>query len=128
MLAVASALIDDWDDRAINDSRPLLGVPEDAYLHGSTALDVFEAQLYVLERAGYCIKRLSLLDDIDAINARHQDLIAAELALEHQTIFAQHSGLYRARTADLIRYGQTDQRRPSEGSATAPPRFPPANP
>ena len=107
MLAVASASVDDWDDRAINDDRPVFGVPEGAYLHGSTALDVFEAQLYVLERAGYCIKRLSLLGDIDAINARHQDLIAAELALEHQTIFAQHSGLYRARTADLIRYGQT---------------------
>ena len=107
MQAVASATIDDWNyDRDV-EARPILAVPTGAYLEQSTALDGFEAQLYVLEQAGYPIRRVPMFDDIAAIDARHQDLTAAELAIKHREWFAQYSDLYRPRTAALIRKGQS---------------------
>jgi len=48
-----------------------------------------------------------LLDDIATIDGFHQDMIAAELALQHRERFAQTSDLYRPRTAALIRRGQS---------------------
>ena len=107
MQAVAAAAIDDWNNDRDVAARPVLAVPTGAYLEQSTALDVFEAQLYVLEQAGYPIKRITMFDDNAAIDARHQDLIAAELAIEHREWSAQHSDLYRPRTAALILHGQS---------------------
>ena len=107
MQAVAAAAIDDWNNDRDVAARPVLAVPTGAYLEQSTALDVFEAQLYVLEQAGYPIKRITRFDDNAAIDARHQDLIAAELAIEHREWFAQYSDLYRPRTAALILHGQS---------------------
>ncbi len=106
MQAVAATVVDDWDSNTLANDRPILAVPEGAYLQQSTALDVFEAQLYVLEQAGYCIKRIGILNDIDRVDSWHQDLIAAELAHQHSDWFASHGDLYRTRTAELIRYGQ----------------------
>ena len=53
MQAAAPAVVDDWQAAANVVDRPVLAVPQGAYLQQSTALDVFEAQLYVLEQAGY---------------------------------------------------------------------------
>ena len=106
MLALAPVVIDDWDAAASGNDRPVFGVPEGAYLQQSTALDVFEAQLYVLQGAGYAIKRIKILDDIEVIDGYHQDMIAAELAREHSDWFADHSERYRPRTAEQIRRGQ----------------------
>ena len=107
MRAVAAAVIDDWNSAALGSDHPQLGVPEGAYLEQSTALDVFEAQIYVLEQAGFPIIRIPLLDDVVTIDGCHQDMIAAELAYEHRKWFPKHRQLYRPRTAKLIQYGQT---------------------
>ena len=107
MLTTAPVVVEDWNPAAINDDRPILALPCGNYLQQSTALDVFEAQLYVLENAGYCIQRINIFDDIEEIDGFHQDLIAAELAQQHSAWFGQHSQLYRPRTAALVRYGQT---------------------
>ncbi len=107
MLAVAEAIIADWASGEVPERLPALGVPDGAYLQQSTALDAFEAQVRQLEKAGYALRRVSIFDDIDSIDACHQDMIAAELALQHEAWFAGHSDLYRPRTAALIRYGQT---------------------
>ncbi|MCY4018920.1 MAG: amidase [Chloroflexi bacterium] len=107
MQAVAEALVADWAGGEAPARLPVLGVPDGAYLQGSTALDAFEAQIRQLEKVGYPLRRISVLDDIESIDAYHQDMIAAELALGHEGWFAKHGHLYRPRTAALIRYGGT---------------------
>ncbi len=108
--AVAEAVIADWFGDEVNLQNPVFGVPDGVYLQQSTALDAFEAQVRQLEEAGYTIRRISIFDDIESIDSCHQDMIAAELALQHERWFAEHRALYRPRTAALIRYGQTVSR------------------
>lgn len=104
---VAQVVVNDWSDDNIPNTKPVLGVPEGAYLNQCTALDKFEEQVTALENAGYTVKGVPMFDDIQAIDDYHQDMIAAELAIEHASWFAKHSDRYRQRTADLIRKGQT---------------------
>ena len=106
MQAVAAAVIADWKHDLDTSARPALALPVGAYLEQSTALDVLEAQLYVLTQAGYPVKRIPMFDDIATIDGCHQDLIAAELAHQHREWFEQYEHLYRPRTAALIREGQ----------------------
>ena len=110
MLAVAQTIVEDWAGYEAAARLPVLGVPDGAYLRGSTALEAYEAQIRQLEEAGYSLRRIKFFDDIDTIDACHQDMIAAELALQHEGWFAEHGDLYRPRTAALIRYGQTISR------------------
>lgn len=107
MQMVAAAVIDNWTGDPSQRARPILAAPSGPYLEQATALDEFEAQLDVLEQARYRIKRIPMFDDIAAIDACHQDLIAAELAQQHRLWFAQYERRYRPRTAALIRQGQS---------------------
>lgn len=107
MQTAAPAVIDNWQSVASGGERPVFAVPDGAYLRQSTALDVFEAQLYVLQGAGYAVKRIDCLNDIQTIDAWHQDLISAELAQEHRVWYPQFRDRYRPRTAALIEYGQS---------------------
>lgn len=107
MRLLAATLLKGVAGSVASSDRPVLAVPEGAYLQGASALDVFEAQLYVLESAGYQILRINLLDDIATIDSCHQDMIAAELAQQHEGYFAEFCDRYRPRTAALIRYGGT---------------------
>lgn len=107
MQAAAPLVVNDWDTSLKPSHRPILGVPDGAYLEQATALDAFERQIEQLENAGFTIKRIPFFDDIEAIGLFHEDVIAPEFAQEHAEVFPDHSELYRARTAKLIRYGQT---------------------
>lgn len=107
MQRVCSAVIDNWSMGPTSEYKPALALPVGAYLEQSTALDYLDTQLDALEAAGYDIERVPLFDDIAAVDACHQDLIAAELALQHKLWFAQYSERYRPRTAALIRRGQS---------------------
>ena len=106
MRMVAGAAISDWRTNPPAQGKPALGIPDGSYLRQCGALDEFEAQIERLAGAGYRVRRIRALDDIDAIGALHQDMIAAELAREHHGFFARHEDDYRQRTADLIRRGQ----------------------
>ena len=101
----APVIVDGWQPFSAIEP-PRLAVPHGAYLRQARALPAFERQLERLEQAGYHIKGVELFDDIDAIDACHLDLIAAELAWQHRHCFAQYSQRYRPRTAALIRQGQ----------------------
>ncbi len=107
MQRVAAVAIDDWNQNMVATGKPVLAVPDGAYLKQCSALNAFEAELEKLVSAGYHIKRVNVLQDIAEIDSFHQDMIAAELAAQHQEWFAWHASLYRPRTAELIRYGQT---------------------
>ena len=89
--------------------RPVLAIPVGAYLAQTErdAMLEFEAQVRKLEWGGYTVLRVPELNDIQAINERHQNLIAAEFAHEHSAIYAQHADKYRPRSSALIEKGKT---------------------
>lgn len=108
MRLAASILCRDWREDAAAQEKPVLAVPQGAYLEQASAegLVVFEAQIQQLEAAGYEVVRVDMLEDIAAVNERHWNLMAYEMAREHADWFAEYDALYRPRTADLIRRGQ----------------------
>jgi Asp-tRNA(Asn)/Glu-tRNA(Gln) amidotransferase A subunit family amidase len=102
----ASVLYEHWrPDRPVED--PTLGVPEGPYLEqtGDAGREGFEEHVAVLERAGYDVRRVDLLEDVEAVNGRHNALVAAETALSHADRFAECGERYAEATADLIREG-----------------------
>lgn len=102
----ASVLYDHWLPSPQVEA-PVLGVPEGPYL--SQAEDVgrehYEEHVEHMERAGYEVRRVDLLDDIEAVNRRHDRLVAAETALSHSEWFDEYGGRYAEATAELIREG-----------------------
>lgn len=106
---VAPLLCDTWQPAALSGAKPVLGVPAGPYLAQASpeALQAFEQHLARLERAGYTLRRVPTLQDIEAITHRHQRLVCAEMARAHADWFGQYAVLYRPRTAQAIREGQT---------------------
>ena len=111
MRLAASILCSDWradreDVRSF--TLPVLGVPEGPYLDqaSSEALAAFEAQLSSFERAGYSVRRVAVLGDIETISHRHRQMIAAEVSEVHNEWFAKYEPLYRPRTSEIIRQGR----------------------
>ncbi|MFC7165241.1 amidase family protein [Halospeciosus flavus] len=82
----AAVLCDDWDTLPESGFRPTLGVPAEAYLDQADEVGRrrFEAQLDALDQAGYEIVRTDVLDDVEAVNERHERLMAGEMALVHR--------------------------------------------
>ena len=113
---VAPLLCNDW--RSVTaDNMPVPGVPDGPYLDQASAegRTAFEKQVKLLEQAGYRVRRVEAMHDIDAIALRHRRIVAAEMAQVHATWFATYETLYRPRTAALIREGQ--EVRPEELAA-----------
>jgi Asp-tRNA(Asn)/Glu-tRNA(Gln) amidotransferase A subunit family amidase len=110
MELAASLLCKNWQhvETGVFDAMPVLGVPEGPYLEQASpeGLAAFEKQLMLLEKAGYTVQRVRMMEDIEAINQRHSRLVFAEMAQVHNEWFAQYESLYRPRTAAAIREGQ----------------------
>lgn len=104
----ASLLCQDWQREAGSADLPVLGVPVGAYLAQTSTegLALFEDRLGWLAAAGYTVRRVPALDDIAAINTRHEQLTTAEMAQIHVEWFPRYTDRYRPRTAALIRQGQ----------------------
>ncbi|WP_251343232.1 amidase [Haloplanus halophilus] len=103
----ASVLCDGWDP-VRPDERPVLGVVEGPYLDQATPAGRagLEAGADALADAGYEVRRVSMLDDIETVNDRHDALTAAELALSHAERYAEHGDQFADTTADLIEVGR----------------------
>ena len=103
----ASIVCKDW--RPINslDQRPVLGVPDGPYLAQASpeALAAFEQRLILLEQAGYRVRRVPALQDIDEINRQHSRIVFAQMAQVHAPWFDKYSSLYRPRTLAAVREG-----------------------
>ncbi len=111
MMLAAAILCLDWNKESINSQStalPVLGVPVGPYLNQASpeVLAAFKSQLAGLEEAGYQVRQVEALKDIEAINSRHKQMIAAEMAQVHDRWFTQYESLYRRRTATIIREGQ----------------------
>ncbi len=107
MALAAELLCHDWKEIEVN-FKPVLGIPKGRYLEQASeeALEAFFGQVAKLKEAGYSIKEVVALDDIETISAWHRKLIAAEMAIEHEELYAQYADLYRPRTAELIEEGR----------------------
>ena len=103
----ASVLYEHWrpNQRPLEDA--ILGVPEGPYLEqaSETALEHFEDHVERLERAGYELRHIDLLGDIEAVNRRHDRLVAAETALSNSEWFSAYADRYAESTTELIREG-----------------------
>lgn len=104
---VAPFLCKDWRSMAVNNT-PVLGVPDGPYLAQASPEGrvAFEKQIALLEQAGYRVRHVEAMRDIDAIALRHQRIVSAEMAKVHASWFATYESLYRPRTAALIRQGK----------------------
>ncbi len=109
MEAAAAVLCDDWQAVKEPDGPPVLGVPDGLYLDQTEpqALEIFEEFLLMLQVAGCTVKRVAALADIAEMNVQHRRLVFGEFAREHAAWFAEYESLYRPRTAEAIRTGQT---------------------
>lgn len=91
--------------------RPTIGVPEGPYLDQASAsgIEAFEAGVETLDEAGYEVRRVPLLDDIEAVNERHEALMAAEMAIAHgeREWYPDHGDRYAETTAELIETGRS---------------------
>ncbi len=110
MQLAASQICQNWGkvEVQIPGDLPTLGVPDGPYLEQASAegLAAFEYQLSLLKKAGYTVRRVKVLEDIDSINRRHSRLVFAEMAGVHSEWFDHYESLYRPRTASAIREGQ----------------------
>lgn len=108
MELAASGLLDEWRDVAGILPLPSLAVPVGEYLLQASlgALEAFEAQIAHLRAAGIRIVPVPALGEIEAINALHRRMVAAEFARQHAGLFTRYADLYRPRTRDLILQGQ----------------------
>lgn len=111
----ASVATPDWDEgrraraaAAYGKGRPVLAVPEGPFLAQAepAGLAAFEAAVDRLAAAGFTIVRAPAFGDIEAINARHRLICAADIALVHAAWFDAHEALYAPQTAELIRTGR----------------------
>lgn len=103
----AAVLCDGW--RPVPPTGPpVLGVPDGRYLAKASdpARAAFEAQLESLATAGFRIRRVPALDDIDDIIERNHAVNLTELARVHATWFESYGQLYHERTADAIEQGR----------------------
>jgi Asp-tRNA(Asn)/Glu-tRNA(Gln) amidotransferase A subunit family amidase len=107
---VASLLCEGWQAVEISESTqlPVLGVPDGSYLAQTSpeGLAAFEKQLTLLADAGYTIRRVTAMEDIESINHRHLRMVFAEMSQVHAEWFAQFAVLYSSRTAEAILEGQ----------------------
>lgn len=107
----AAVLCDDWAILPDPMERPTLGVPADAYLDQAdeTARTQFEHHLDDLTAAGYDVIRTAIFEHIDAVNDRHNRLMAAEAALSHRENgwYPDYRDRYAESTLELIEEGDS---------------------
>lgn len=109
MAIAASVLCDGWQRAELPTKLPVLGVPDGPYLVQTdpASLEIFEEILLMLQVAGCTVKRVEALAQIADLNGQHRRLIFGEFAREHADWFAKHGAIYRPKTAEAIRTGQS---------------------
>ena len=104
----ASVLCGEWRTGVSAPGRPVLGVPEGPYLDQTepAAREDFENQLELLRSEGYEVAEVPAFADIEEIDYRHRQMMAAEMARVHEPWFDEHAGLYDEGTAALVEQGR----------------------
>jgi Asp-tRNA(Asn)/Glu-tRNA(Gln) amidotransferase A subunit family amidase len=104
-----SALCDDWEPVPAPTSKPVLGVPDEAYLDRAEAAarDRFERLVDRLSAAGFEVRRTDALADVDRVEAQHSQLMNAEMAMAHREAgwYPEYADGYRPRTREYVEEG-----------------------
>ncbi|MFB6361536.1 MAG: amidase [Halobacteriales archaeon] len=103
----ADVLYPDWGPLPTL-GTPRIGAVEGPYLDQAdeAAVEAFEGQLDALEAAGYTVQRVGVFEDIDAVNERHNRLVAAETAIAHDEWYPAYGDRYGPELRELIEEGQ----------------------
>ena len=107
LVQAAAVLCDDWRP-APEAGQPVLGVPAGRYLERASA-DAQAAlgrQVAALSAAGYDVRDVPALADMDDLERQLVVISRYEAAQVHARWFAAYADRYQAGTADLIRQGQ----------------------
>ncbi|WP_329123295.1 amidase [Streptomyces sp. NBC_01465] len=106
LLPAASVVCDDWTPRDPDD-LPVLGIPTGPYLDRAEpeALKSFTATAEHLERAGFTVRRIPVMQDFDRTVSQLFTMNRYELARTHAAWFAEYAKLYRRETRQAIREG-----------------------
>ena len=104
----AAVLCGEWRAGVSAPGRPVLGVPAGPYLDQTepAAREDFENQLELLRGEGYEAVEAAAFADIEEIDYRHRQMMAAEMARVHEPWFDEHAGLYDEGTAALVEQGR----------------------
>ncbi|MFW6384910.1 MAG: amidase family protein, partial [Halodesulfurarchaeum sp.] len=105
----AGVLYSDW---SAGDEPPpfeTIGVVDGQYLSqaSETGREHFRAHVSRLDAAGYDVRRVDFLPDIDTINERHESLVAGEMALSHDEWYEAYGDRYAEETRSFIERGKT---------------------
>ncbi len=118
---LAAVLCRPWNHKAAarepTHKKSVVAVPSERYLAQADAgaRRAFERGLERLVNDGARIEQSSLLDDIDQINAAHNDMIAAEFAQVHAAWFDKQRKHYSEKSAELVQRGrEVDSQRVSQ--------------
>jgi Asp-tRNA(Asn)/Glu-tRNA(Gln) amidotransferase A subunit family amidase len=103
----AAVLCDDWRTSAAP-PPPVLGIPVGSYLDRASpvALVEFARHVAALSAAGYVIREVPELADMDEVEQHLIAISRYEAAQVHAQWFANYADLYQPATAALIRQGQ----------------------
>ena len=104
----ASVLDPEWGPLSAVEP-PQLGAVAGPYLEQAEdrAVAAFEAQLDRLEAAGRPVDRLVAFPDIETVNDRHNELVAAETAISHDEWYPEYGDRYGPELRSLIERGQS---------------------
>jgi Asp-tRNA(Asn)/Glu-tRNA(Gln) amidotransferase A subunit family amidase len=107
MAPVAGIMCLNWDE-IVNDTQPVLGIPDGPYMDQTSAEGIahFQMTCQRLDAAGFTVKSVAAMADFEEIYERHNLLVAAEAAQVHAAWYAEYAGDYHAKTADLIERGK----------------------
>ncbi len=109
-LAVAAAVLcDDWQPPAGPDAQPVLGIPAGAYLERASpaALAAFAGHAESLAAAGYRVREVTVLPDMDQAEQALVVITRYEAAQVHARWFERYGELYQPGTAAVIQHGLT---------------------
>ena len=105
---VAACLCKDWNEAGLRKTKPILGIPEGPYLAAASdsALTHFRKVCHWLAEAGYELRRIHILENIQVVRARHDVIMAADAAHVHQKWYSEYKSLYSSKLTELILRGQ----------------------
>ena len=103
-----SVLCDQWNSLNQRNNKPIIGAVEGKYITQADTeiIEFYELKIEHLTKAGFQIKRINALENIEEINSNHLKMNSAEFSGVHKDWFEKYQGLYRKGTKELILQGK----------------------
>jgi Asp-tRNA(Asn)/Glu-tRNA(Gln) amidotransferase A subunit family amidase len=107
MRLAASVCCERWTAIPSRD-EPVIAVPEGPYLDQAEPAGRagFERAVDALREAGYTVRWVDALGDIDRVNRQHTDLLEGDAAIVHHEWYETHGDRYHETTAELVERGR----------------------